>query len=170
MRHKRMLAPINSVKHYVHQANNVVASGAILASVIANAVVAPATAASNEVREGSVIKAIYVESWIQNDGGTGQDNQFNVALEKIPSNGPAMTFTNLVNLGAYQNKKNVLFTSQGVQGASVDGVAAVPVLRNWILIPKGKQRMGLGDSLVLNIGSTGFSLRNCGIYTYKEFV
>ncbi len=170
MRHRRVLAPINTVKHYVHRANNIVASGSILNDVIVDAVVAPAVAASNQVREGAVVKAVYVESWIQNDGGTGQDNQFNVALEKISSNGPAMTFTQSVNLGGYLNKKNILFTSQGVQGASVDGVPAVPVLRAWVLIPKGKQRFGAGDSLVLNISSTGFSLRNCGLYTYKEYV
>ncbi len=165
-----MRAPINTVKHYVHMTNNIVASGAIIAQPLVTSVVAPATAGADEVREGAVVKAVYIECWIQNDGGTGNDNQFNVALEKIPTSGIAMTHANSINLGAYVNKKNVLYASQGVQGASVDGVSGVPVLRSWIMIPKGKQRFGLGDRLVLNISSTGFSLRNCGLATYKEFV
>jgi len=170
MPHKRMLAPINSIKHYVHRANITVVSGNILNEELIDAVAAPASASAEQVKQGAVIKAVYVESWIQNDGGTGTDNQFNVNLEKIPSGAPAMTFAQSVNLGSYPNKKNILYSSQGVQGASVDGIPAVPVLRNWMLIPKGKQRFGLGDKLVLNISSTGFTLRTCGLATYKEYV
>ncbi len=170
MRHRKMLAPINTVKHYVHFTNAILASGGIDGLEIVNAVVAPATSNAEDVREGAIIKAVYIEMWLTNDGGTGTDNQFNVALEKIPTSGIAMTYAQSVNLGAYPNKKNVLFTSQGVQGASVDGIDGIPVLRSWILIPKGKQRFGLGDRLVLNISSTGFSLRRCGMSTYKEYV
>ncbi len=170
MPHKRMLPPINSVKHYVHLTNNILASGALIAHELVSAVVAPATSNAQDVREGAIVKAVYIEIWIQNDGGTGTDNQFNVAVEKIPTSGIAMTYAQSLNLGSYPNKKNIFYTSQGVQGASVDGVPAVPVLRNWILIPKGKQRFGLGDRLILNISSTGFNLRNCGLSTYKEFV
>ncbi len=169
MRHRRMQAPINSIKHYVPRTNVGVNSGAILNETIVESVVAPATTNAFEVKEGSIVKAVYIEAWIQNSGATSTINQFNVALEKLPGNSADMTVSQSLNLGGYPNKKNILFAAQGNQGAAEDGVGGMPVLRNWVLIPKGKQRFGLGDKIVLNVTSTGQTLNLCGISTYKEY-
>ncbi len=169
VRHRRMLAPINSNKYYVHQTIVTVVSGVILNVNLVDAVVAPAAATSFQVEEGSLVKAIWVELWLTGASTAGNTSSFNITLEKIPANQTAMTFTQSANLGAYPNKKNILYTTQGVIG-SVAGGQPLPLLRQWFAIPKGKQRMGLSDRIMLNISNQG-SIDEiiCGIFIYKEY-
>ncbi len=162
-----MVAPINANKHYVQLSNANIASGALFAFTIVDAVSAPATTTTADVEEGSVVKAVYIEMWIYGLGASGTDTQFFLDVEKIPSGATTMTFAQSSTLSAYPNKKNILYTSQGVIGG-ID-TNSVAVLRNWILIPKGKQRMGLGDKIVLNIATIGAPLQRCGFSTYKEY-
>ncbi len=167
VRHRRMVAPITSKKHYVHLANASLASGALLSFAAVEGVVAPAVSAAQEVQEGSVVKAVYFEIWIYGLGATGVDTQFFMAIEKRPSNAPAMTFANSSNLGAYDNKKNILYTTQGVIGG-ID-TNSIPIIKNWLLIPKGKQRIGLGDNIQVNIATVGAAIQRCGVMTFKEY-
>jgi len=165
----RMLAPIMSIKHYVYRTLLLVTGGTLIVQPVAEGVVAPATANAHDVIQGSNLKAVYIELWIIGSGAAGTVSTFTVALEKVPANAPAMTFTNIVNLGAYLNKKNVLFTSQGLLATSSSG-SPTPFMRQWIAIPKGKQRMGLSDKISLNIASSGAGdIQVCGFFTYKEY-
>ncbi len=93
---------------------------------------------------------------------------FTITLEKVPGAGNTITFTESTDLFSYANKKNIIYTTQGL--ASNDGIAApIPVIRQWFKIPKGKQRMGLGDTWNLNVSSRGSDdLIMCGFMTYKE--
>ncbi len=166
---RRMVAPINANKHYVHLTNGETGSGGLFTQNIAVAVVAPATSNAFDVEEGSIVKAVFIELWCAGAGGTGADTQFSASVEKRPSDAPIMTPAQSLNLGAYKNKKNILYFTQGVIGAHVDGNQGVPLLRQWFKIPKGKQRMGLGDRIVLNIGTVGTGINRCGFMTYKEY-
>ncbi len=170
MRHRSMQAPINSRKHYVHSTNSATASGAIRAIVAVNAVVSPASGTAADVVEGAVVKAVHFEHWILSTGGTGTTNQFGLIVEKVPAGQTAVTAAQLNNLGSYPNKKNVFYSTQGVLSNFIDGQNAVPILRDWLLIPKGKQRMGLGDRVVMTLTPTGQALNNCGLITYKEYI
>ncbi len=80
-----------------------------------------------------------------------------------------MTLAQSQNLGAYPNKKNILYTTQGILADANDGGPTIPLIRGWIKIPKGKQRMGLDDRIVVNITAVG-ALRLCGISTFKEYI
>ncbi len=160
-------ALIVSRKHYVHRTNTQLSSGVIQNNIVVESVVSPATAAASEVKEGSIVKAVYVEIWLGGAGLEGDLTQFNLTLEKISSDGPLMTFAQSLNLGAYPNKKNIFYTTQGVLAG--ENSNTVPVIRNWVLIPKGKQRMGLSDRIVLNIAASGQNIDTCGIFTYKEY-
>ncbi len=166
---RRMGATINSTKHYVQRANLAVPSGTRTSFLISNSVVLPATGATSEVREGSVIKAIFIELWLKGQGASDSDTQFNIAFEKVDGASPAgIDFTEMQNMGSYDNKKNILFTSQGVIGG-IGGGQSIPVMRSWFKIPKGKQRQGLGDFIQVSIASTGEILNVCGLATYKEY-
>ncbi len=167
MRHRRMLAPINSVKHYVQMENATVASGARKGVVLVDATAAPATSNTSDVKEGSLVKACFIEVWIKSNATAGTDTKFQFSLEKIPTGADSASFTQMNNLQAYDNKKNILFYSQGVLGDLT--TQAVPIVRQWFKIPKGKQRFGLGDRLVMNITATGFEINTCGFSTYKEY-
>ncbi len=165
-----MVAPINSVKHYVPRANVSLASGAGQGNVVVSAVVAPATTNASDVKEGAIVKATHLEYWLWGGGSTGVDTQFVIVVEKAPSGRSAIGAAEMLNIGAYNNKKNIFFQSQGVIGAGVDGSQAIPVIRDWLLIPKGKQRFGLGDRLVVSFTTVGSAMQICGQATYKEYI
>jgi len=167
-RRRGMVAPINTVKHYVHHSASSVVGGTIVNDIVVQAVVAPATAASFEVKEGAVVKAIYVERWVT--GSLADDpSQFTLVIEKKRNNEPNLTFAQSQNLGAYPNKKNILFTTQGLVGSETVGAPSIPLIRQWILVPKGKQRFGLADVFMVSIAFV-LNGRRCGIDTFKEYI
>ncbi len=167
MRHRRMVAPINTIKHYVHRSNVGISTGTISNIIIVDAAVAPGNSTPQEVTEGSIIKAVYLEFWLSSNGASGTETQFTLTVEKKRSLEAAMTNAQANNLGAYPNKKNILYTTQGIVNSNT-GSGAVPVLRQYVLIPKGKQRFGLDDQLLVNIAAVG-ALQLCGISTFKEY-
>ncbi len=152
----------------MHHSDALIGAGAILNQKCINAVVAPATGNAFDVKEGSIIKAIYLERWLVGSATEGIASQFTLTVEKKRDTEPDMTFAQSQNLGAYPNKKNILYTTQGIVTAQINGGPTVPVIRQYVLIPKGKQRFGLQDEFMVNIGVIQ-SMRQCGIDTFKEF-
>lgn len=169
-RHRRMVAPINSIKHLIHLNGATILTGTVLRQIIIDSVVAPAAAAATNVTQGSIIKAVYVEMWIGANGVSGTSSIFNMNIEKQSGDMSAQTFAESSNLSSYDNKKNILYITQGILGTFKDGNQIVPAIRQWFAIPKGKQRFGLGDSLVLNISALASTdLVACGMFVYKEY-
>jgi len=41
--------------------------------------------------------------------------------------------------------------------------------KGWIKIPKSKQRMGLGDRIVVQTFAQALDMIDCGFETYKEY-
>ncbi len=156
---------IQSEKHYVQQSPFTVPVGTVTRSLVVDAVQVLNKNATFEVEEGSIIKAVFCEFWILADQAAF--GNVTITLEKYPSNSPVQTFTNSQNLGAYDNKKNILYTTQGLIPGN--GENPVALLRNWFKIPKGKQRFGLGDKLALNFANVVGGLNVCGFSTYKEY-
>ncbi len=164
---RRMVAPINSIKHYVQAENTEVAASAARTIDVVDAVGQAAVAATDDVVEGSLVKAVFLEYWVHSKASAGTDAKFQFVLEKVPAGQSAITFAGMNNLMAYLNKKNILFFSQGVLGDLT--TQAIPIVRQWFKIPKGKQRFGLGDNLVVTISATAAILDTCGFATYKEY-
>ncbi len=164
-----MLAPINTVKHYVGQPKFTVALGTATTLEIADVVAAPVDTNREKVSEGSLIKSVHFEYWLVGDGVGGEVTQFVMTIEKSPSNALNPTFADMLNLGGYANKKNILYTTQGIVNTSQGGSNVVPVIRDWLLIPKGKQRMGQEDRLLVTFASVETAMSICGISTYKEW-
>ncbi len=164
-----MLAPINSVKHYVGQPAFTVALGTSTTLEIADVVAAPVNTNREKVSEGSLIKSIHYEYWILGSGADNTNTQFVLTIEKSPSNAINPAFSDMLNLGGYANKKNILYTTQGVITTRNQGGAAIPIIRDWLLVPKGKQRMGQEDRILVSIASVETPLVICGMATYKEY-
>ncbi len=168
-RHRGMAPIIQAVKHYVHRPAINVTGGTVRNVNVAVAEIAPATTLAEDVQEGSIIKAIYAELCVLSQGASATIAVVTSAFEKRPSDAPAMTFAQSVNLGAYPNKKNIMFAGQGNFGPIVGGTFPFNLYKGWIKIPKGKQRMGVGDRLVFNVSATTEDLSLCGLFTYKEY-
>jgi len=62
----------------------------------------------------------------------------------------------------------VLYTTQGILGPS-DAQGAVPIIRTWVPIPKGKQRFSLGDRFVITLLALNNAYRFCGMFIFKEY-
>jgi len=160
---------IHSVKHYVQFTNLVVDTGVLSTNVLIQAIANTADPATTaDVVEGAVVKAIYIEFWLKGIGASDANTQFELVLFKNPAGNSDMTITNMANLMAYPNKKNILFTSQGVLSGLGAG-QSVPVIRQWVKIPKTKQRFGLDDQLIVMILPLGTNIQRCGLVTFKEY-
>ncbi len=161
-----MRPPIHSQKHYVQYPIDEIAAGTTQFILLAEGVESTVANLATEVAEGSVIKAVYIELWLQNQGNLSEQV---VTVSKDQQGGVGPAFSNHANLNAYTGKKNILFTHQGL-GAN-DAVSGPQfILKHWIKIPKGKQRFGLGDKLNLNISNVSSNgLNRCGFSIYKEY-
>ncbi len=159
---------INAIKHYVQLENASIASGARRSFQFVTAVDQnTAGTSTDQVLEGSIIKAVFVEVWMKSNSTAGTDNKFQVCVEKVPAGQASITFTQMNNMMAYPNKKNVFHFGQGVLGDLT--TQSMPVLRQWFKIPKGKQRFGLDDVFVASMSATGAAFDSCGFSTYKEY-
>ncbi len=120
------------------------------------------------VNEGANVRACYVELWLSQDSAAIVGS-YTVILYKDPGGTNAVNSAQMAALHDYPNKKNILFTAQGLLTPNDGG--QVPVLRGWYKIPKGKQRFGLADRLILavrNNNLTAIDINTCGIALYKE--
>ncbi len=159
-----MLAPIHTIKHYVHIPAAGVASGASLNTTLVSAIAKGATRNNPfEIEEGAIVKAIYIEWWVKADN---PNFTVNACIVKLPADADAPTFSEMANLGSYTNKKNILEFHQGL---APSGDQTLALFRAWYKIPKGKQRFGLGDKFKITTSFTGSAGDVCGMATFKEY-
>ncbi len=158
-----MRPTINTEKHYVQQSLGTVVAAGIQPLTIAFGVAGSPTAV-NEVREGAKLSAVYIEMWITGDDSV--QSSCIITLEKRSGNMVAMTAAQSAALGTYVNKKNVLHTFQGLAPPNTQYPMAG--IKGWFRIPRGKQRFGLNDVLVINIHGQSDGINFCGFFTYKE--
>ncbi len=153
-------------KHIVQRSLFTVAAGAIDNFVIVNCQQAHVAATPNEIREGSTVSAVYVEMWIQSDD-TALGSSI-VTLEKVPGAGGTSTMTAAESaaLDSYDNKKNILYTQQGLTPTSIQFPMAT--IKGWFKIPKGKQKFGIEDRIILNVHGQSNGLSACGFALFKE--
>ncbi len=158
---------IHSQKHYVQISRSSVATVARNVEQLIKAVAVANKDAVDEVVEGAIVKAVYIELWVLN---TGNDGSHIVTLTKNNNNDNGPNFTQMNSLGTYAEKKNVLYTQQGLDPNDATSQPVV-VTKQWHKIPKSKQRFGLGDVLNLNIANNSAQgLDYCGFATYKEYL
>ncbi len=162
-----MVRPVlHSVKHYVQWSIFPVLAGALQAQSIVDAVAALAVNDPDEVAEGEIVKAVYLELWVRSSEvspGSGQ-----MIVYKIESDTTNPTTSEMAALHTWDNKKNILYTTQGlINDTNADAIA---IFKGWIKIPKGKQRFGLGDRLQFSWFSAGaIDVVICGFATYKSY-
>ncbi len=122
--------------------------------------------AAHEVEEGSTIKAVYIEYWVRSSEispGSGQ-----AIVYKTSADQGTVTLAEMAALNGWNNKKNILYTTQGLYNDQ--DADATLIGRFWIKIPKGKQRFGLGDKLKFTLSAAGaIDLVLCGLAIYKEY-
>jgi len=156
---------VHSVKHYVQFSIATVTGGAVTSLAIANAVAPDAVTDVDEVVEGSGVKAVYLEIWLRSASTTAASGQ--MIVYKLQGDATNPSTTDMAALGDWDNKRNIFYTTMGLFN-DVDS-SAIAAFKGWIKIPKGKQRMGLGDDINLSIFSPTVDMHVCGFATYKEY-
>ncbi len=161
-----MRPPIVSEKKIVQVSLANVAGNTLLSTTFCEGVQVGNVNLVSEVPTGSVVKRVYIEMWIRSEDTTATTGI--VTLEKRIGSMATMTTTESAALGNYDNKKNVLQTFMGLVGDQDQ--YATPALKGWYNIPKGKQRIGLADKLVINVHSnTTVGMNICGFVIYKNY-
>ncbi len=156
---------VHSTKHYVQSSLSTVVGGAVLNIVFATAVPVADKNLVSEIEEGNSIKAIYIEEWIRAGETTAGSGQ--LIVYKLQAGGAFPTATNMAALNDWANKKNIFYTTMGLYNdQDADAIAG---LRQWLKVPKSKQRFGLGDILAMTIFTPTIDLHVCGFATYKEY-
>ncbi len=156
---------VHSIKHYQQNSLFTIAAGAIANQDIVRAVAVLNINAAFEVLEGSSVKAVYIEFWLNTNDTTPGSNI--VVVEKLVGGATPIAAGQIAALNSYVNKKNVLWTGMGLTNQNTS--TAIPVLRQWIKIPKSKQRFGLDDRLQISFFAQTGTLKACGFATYKEY-
>ncbi len=159
---------IHSKKHIVQVSQGTVAQGSVINTTLVEATEATSTTPT-AIEVGAVVKSCYVEFWVSQDSASIVGS-YTFIIVKDPGGAQAPTQTEMAALHDYTNKKNILFTAQGLLTPNDGG--QVPIVRGWYKIPKGKQRFGLGDKLRItmrNNNSTAIDLNFCGLAIYKEY-
>ncbi len=155
---------VNSEKHMVQNSQETVLSGGIVTNVLAQAVDVVGTA-NTEVRVGAVVKALYNEKWIRtSDTAPGS---FVYIIYKLPNGLPFPTAINMAALNDWSNKNNILYTTQAI--SNDQDADAIPLHKGWVKIPKGKQRMSLGDVIAVTTFAQALDQVICGHSIYKEY-
>ncbi len=163
-----MKAPIHSKKHIFQISQSTVAQSAVVNTTFIDAQETPSTT-PQVVSEGAIVKACYVEYWVSQDSASVVGS-YTVILYKDPGGNNSINTGQMAAMHDYDNKKNILFSAQGLLTPNDGG--QVPVLRSWYKIPKGKQRMGLGDQVkvaIRNNNATAIDINFCGLVIYKEY-
>ncbi len=158
---------IHSKKHMIQISQGTVTQGVVVTNNLVSANEAVSTT-PDAIEVGSLVKACYVEFWLSMASATVVGS-YTVVLCKDPGGAQAPSTAEMAALHDYTNKKNILFTGQGLLPPTDGG--QVPVLRQWYKIPKGKQRFGLGDKLrltVRNNNAADIDINFCGLAIFKE--
>ncbi len=162
-----MRAVIQSRKHIFQIALSSIIGVGIDSQSLAVAVEGAHTSSSS-IAEGAIVKAVYVELWLLNSAANL--GSFTMILYKNPGGSNTATSADMAALHDWDNKKNILYTTQGITPSG--GAAGFPMMayKNWIKIPKGKQRFGLNDKLILAMrNNTTDDLNFCGVAIFKEY-
>ncbi len=150
-------------KHIGQNSLFAVASGALTSINIATAVEVVSTGVT-DVKEGCTISAVYVEMWLSSDDAAS--GTAIVTLEKLPGGNSVMTAAQSADLDNYSNKNQIFHTQMGLLPSNVQYPMAV--IKGWLKIPKGKQRMAMDESLRLNIHGQSNGVAGCGFTLFKE--
>ncbi len=160
------LRPVNRIKHVVDTVQTLTA-GTVLDLNQILAVDAPVLANTTEVVTGSKVHGIYLRVNIAgNESDPGALPSVYMAVWKNP--GGNLASIDPRNVGANDNKRFVIHQEMTMIQNAIGGNPR-DLFNGVIVIPKGMQRFGPNDKLILGVVSTAVNIAVCVQAHYKEF-
>jgi len=159
------LRPVIQTRKHIVQIALASITGVGSTTITLSQAIEGAHATSIQVSEGSQVRAVYVELWLaQSAANIGS---FTGILFKNPGGSNAPSDANMAALHDWDNKKNILYTTQGITPNNT--TLPMNFAKGWLKIPKGKQRQGLDDKIQISLrNNTTDDLNFCGFALYKE--
>ncbi len=156
---------IDSVKHEIRYSNLLEAGGTLRSVVIASAKNTQDIAADNDVKTGSLIKAIFFEENWNVEGNVTTILDWAIVKTKT---GQALSGFNPSIPNQLARSQTFLWGME--MPAGINNSSSVKRI-GTLLIPKGKQRMSEGDEwLLVYFSSAGAGAADsCGHFIYKEY-
>ncbi len=142
-------AIVTSIKNVMNSGGGI--SSTPVESILAKAVNTPLSTVKNDVSNGCIIKAIYVQVDVCGLGGTGVLNIADFYIAKNP--GANLTLPAPGAVGTSNEKKFVFKQWRFMIMRNQDGNMPFH-WEGWLKIPKRYQRMGTDDTLVFVIACT----------------
>ncbi len=161
---RNRLRPVKSYKHVIDIQGGLVA-GAQLNSILADAVDAPILTGTASVEVASTIRAIYLKVEAYATTAVALSNIY-MTVMKNPSNALTAPAPNAV--GASDVKKQIIHQEMVMMQQVAEGNPRT-LFKGVIRIPRGYQRMGQDDTLLLSLLSPGVAAFFCIQCIYKEF-
>ncbi len=162
------LRPINRIKHVV-DAQGTIAAGAVNSIAIADATDTPSLAATASVETGSKVNGIYLRVEIASNEAISLGAIPNVYMYVAKNPGNNVTLPTANAVGSNDNKRFVLHQEMSMIENKGQGSNARTLFNGVIVIPKGMQRFGPDDALILNILCPALDTVQCVQCHYKEF-
>ncbi len=160
-----MKAPINSEKRIVQTTLSTVAANGQASVILVNVQQEPVAGTPSHVAVGTIVKAIYVEMWVL--ASAQQPSTMTGIIVKSPNGVASPSTSEFADLNSWTNKNNILQMHQGLVGDANSN--PIPIFREWIKIPKGKQRMSIGDKIHFAIKGITDSTEFCGVTIFKAY-
>ncbi len=166
-RYRRSLNVVHRIKH-ITDTNATVSAATTLPTVLILGRDAPVLAATREVESGAKVHGIFLNVQIQGNQITSGAIP-NIYMAVYKSKGGNIPDINPASTGANADKSNIIHQEMGMfQSDSVDGNPKT-LFKGVIVIPKGLQRFGIDDELVITVRSTAVNFKVCIQCIYKEF-
>lgn len=170
------LRPIDSVKHIVDTSTVIAAGTNTVLQPITDAVAAYSLPDVNGVPVGSKVSSFYLSFFAIAEGGEIANEVPLVDWYVIHNPGSAWAATfDTANLptpgatGSHKNKRHIFHEEKGLAGGGDASLAGVPmVFKGVIRIPRGRQRVGEGDTIQLCVRAN-FATKVCAKTVYKHY-
>ncbi len=156
---------INSRKHIVQVTLSTAGFGLVATNNIVVVNQNPDQSLAVDVAPGTVVKAVYAEIWLL--AASAQPTTITAIIYKQPSELGSISAAEMTDLHTYKNKNNIFEIHQGIVPDA--NANPVPVFRGWIKIPKGKQRMSIGDRITFSMKGITEDTEYCGFFVFKSY-
>ncbi len=168
-RFRPALHPVQRVKHII-DAEGSVDDTPIISVVLVQASDTPVIGSVTQVITGAKVHGIYLHVEVSHTSGTGRPNIYMMIFKNPGGNLSNGSFVPKGE-GAFDNKKFVMHQEMILMSGDAGNGLPRPLFNGVIKIPRGYNRFGPGDQLVMNIvtGTAGVVADWCLQCHYKEF-
>ncbi len=167
-RYRRMLAPINRIKHVV-DSSATVGAGSPGIFIVAIATDTPTLGGTSSVETGSKINGFYIRAEVASNEAIDLGAIPNVYFYLWKNPGGNLTRPTANAVGSNDNKRFVIHQEMSMIENKGQGSNARTIYNGVVVVPKGMRRNGPNDLWELIIFSPALDTAQCVQVHYKEF-